>query len=82
MWSAGCQSFVAILRAKGKERSLLTVGMMSRPLDTAREPFCLDVSAGMRGVWKIGAGTYRRAEVFLEIYYDQCGLERVSRHPF
>lgn len=52
------------------------MGIMSRPLLTAREPFCLMVScegseAGEAHWW---------AEVFLQIYNDQCGLEIVSRH--
>jgi hypothetical protein len=25
---------------------------------------------------------YWGAEIFLEIYYDQCGLEIISRHTF
>jgi hypothetical protein len=40
MWFAGCQSLVQILRAKGRVRRWLTVGIMARPLGTAREPFC------------------------------------------
>ena len=38
MWSAGCQSFVAILMANGRDRRALTVGIMSRPFVTAKEP--------------------------------------------
>lgn len=49
-WSRGCQSFVAILRVKGKERRLLIVGAMSLPSFTAREPFCWVVSVGERYV--------------------------------
>ena len=44
MWLGGCQSLVAILRAKGQERRVLTVGRIARPLGTAREPFCQGVS--------------------------------------
>lgn len=40
MCEAGCQSLVAILMANGRERSLLIVGITSRPLGTAREPVC------------------------------------------
>ncbi len=35
----GCQSLVAILRAKGRFSSLLIVVTVSRPPVTAREPF-------------------------------------------
>ena len=38
MWVGGCQSLVAILRAKGRVSRLFMVGMMVRPLGTAREP--------------------------------------------
>lgn len=37
-WSGGCQSLVAIFRAKGRERRWLTGGIMERPPGTAREP--------------------------------------------
>jgi hypothetical protein len=40
MWFAGCQSLVAILIVKGRERRELIRGMMSRPLGTAKLPFC------------------------------------------
>lgn len=41
MWSRGWKSFVAMRIAKpGRDRRLLTVGAMSRPEGTAREPFC------------------------------------------
>jgi hypothetical protein len=40
MWSRGCQSLVATLIAKGSERSSFTVGTISRPFGTARDPFC------------------------------------------
>ena len=40
MWFAGCQSLVAILMVKGKLRRVLMRGMMSRPLGTAKLPFC------------------------------------------
>jgi hypothetical protein len=52
------------------------VGIMSRPLLTAREPFCWMVSCeGCEG-----SEAHWWAEVFLQIYNDQCGLEIVSRH--
>jgi hypothetical protein len=46
IWSVGCQSLVAILMAKGRSRSLFTVGMISRPFATANEPFCAMLVAG------------------------------------
>lgn len=39
MWSAGCQSFVAILRAKGRVKRVLIMGIVERPSGTARLPF-------------------------------------------
>lgn len=39
MWSSGCQSFVAILNAKGRVRRVLTKETMVRPSGTARLPF-------------------------------------------
>lgn len=44
MWSCGCQSFVAILRVKGRERSVFIVGAVVLPSVTAREPFWWVVS--------------------------------------
>jgi hypothetical protein len=44
MWFWGCQSFVAILRAKGSEMSLLMVGITSLPFVTARLPFYVGIS--------------------------------------
>lgn len=39
MWFGGCQSRVAILRAKGRVRRVFMTGAMARPWGTAREPF-------------------------------------------
>ena len=43
MWSAGCQSFVAMRVINlGRERRLFIVGKISEAEGTAREPVCLD----------------------------------------
>jgi hypothetical protein len=80
MWSTGCQSFVAILVTNGRSRSLLTVGMISRPLVTAKEPFCCYQRSNICELARKYA--YWWAEIFLQIDNDQCGFEIVSRHSF
>ena len=40
MWFGGCQSLVAILIVKGRSKRELMMWMTSRPLGTARLPFC------------------------------------------
>jgi hypothetical protein len=62
MWSGGCQSFVAILIAKGSERREFTMGAIERPSATAREPF-----GGQKSSWKstiIRAGVNVMASLF------------------
>lgn len=39
MWFAGCQSLVAILMVKGRDRRELMRETISRPFGTARLPF-------------------------------------------
>jgi hypothetical protein len=80
-WSKGCQSLVAILRAKGREMRWLIVGRMARPLGTAREPFCGDVRSKsyLFGIKKNGIA-HGRAEIFLHIHYNQCRFEVVRCH--
>jgi hypothetical protein len=62
---------VQILRAKGRARRWFTVGIISRPLGTAREPDWWG-GRGVSGVVLVigeGSGAYGWAEVFLDVYY-------------
>lgn len=71
MWSRGCQSFVAILRVKGRERRVFIVGAMALPSDTAREPFWWVVSVveGCTPLKLKGHFTNRWTKVLLEVHY-------------